>query len=86
MNMQSLVLRYNISNQDNNVNHTGFLIYLTNTPPLTQSEAGQVQAIIIPVPKNQLSQPFLIPVFLDLPPVQHHDKASLAKLSKSVLE
>ena len=49
-------------------------------------ETGQVQAIIIPVPENQLNKPLLVPVFLDLPPVQHHDIASLAKLAKSVLQ
>ena len=49
-------------------------------------ETGQVHAIIIPVPENQMSQPLLVPVFLDLPPVQHHDIASLAKLSKSTLK
>ena len=48
-------------------------------------ETGQVHAIIVPVPENQMSQPLLVPVFLDLPPVQQHDIASLAKLSKSVM-
>ena len=49
-------------------------------------ETGQVHALVIPVPENPLSQPLIVPVFLDLPPVQQHDIASLAKLSKSALE
>ena len=45
-----------------------------------------MHAIVVPVPENPLSQPLIVPVFLDLPPVQQHDIASLAKLSKSALD
>ena len=58
------------------------LIFDKMTPA---KETGQIHAIIIPVPENPLSQSLLVPVCLEVPPVQEHSVAALAKLSKSVL-
>ena len=48
-------------------------------------ETGQIHAIIIPVPENQMSHPLLVPVCLDVPPVTDHSIPALAKLSKTVV-
>ena len=48
-------------------------------------EIGQVHVIIMPVPENPLSQPLLVPVCLDVPPVVDHSIAALAKLSITVV-
>ena len=42
-------------------------------------ETGQIHAIVIPVPENSLSQPLIVPVCLDVPPVTDHDIEGLAK-------
>ena len=49
-------------------------------------ETGQIHAIIIPVPENPLSQPLLVPVCLEVPPVTEHSVPALAKLAMSVLK
>ena len=48
-------------------------------------ETGQIHALVIPVPENPLSQPLLVPVCLEVPPVTEHSVPALAKLAKSVL-
>ena len=46
---------------------------------------GQIHALIVPVPENSLSQPLLVPLCLEVPPVTELHAAGLASLSKSVL-
>ena len=48
-------------------------------------ETGQIHAIVIPVPENNLSQPLIVPVCLDVPPVTDHSIAGLAELVKAEL-
>ena len=48
-------------------------------------ETGQIHAIIISVPENQMSHPLLVPVCPDVPPVTDHSITALAKLSKTVV-
>ena len=48
-------------------------------------ETGQIHALIIPVPENPLSQPLLVPVCLEVPPVTEHSIPALAKMAKSVI-
>ena len=48
-------------------------------------ETGQIHAIMIPVPENNLAQPLIVPVCLDVPTVKDHSIAGLAQLAISVL-
>ena len=48
-------------------------------------ETGQIHALIVPVPENPLSESFLVPVCLEVPPVTEHSIPALAKVAKSVL-
>ena len=45
-------------------------------------ETGQVHAIIIPVPENQMDRPLLVPVCLDIPAVTGHSIAALPNYLK----
>ena len=49
-------------------------------------ETGQIHAIVIPVPENSLSQPLIVPVCLDAPPVTDHSIEGLALLAKAELD
>ena len=45
---------------------------------------GQIHGVIVPVPENPLSQDFLVPIMLDIPPVKDHSAVGLAVSAKEV--
>ena len=55
------------------------LVFDKMTPNKT---TGQIHGVILPVPENPLSQDFLVPLMLDIPPVHDHSAAGLAISAK----
>ena len=45
---------------------------------------GQIHALLVPCPENNLDQSFIVPLCLDLPAVKQHDAKSLALTAKQV--
>ena len=45
---------------------------------------GQIHAVIIPVPENPLTKDLIVPLMLEVPPVQNHSAEGLAMTAKKV--
>ena len=57
------------------------MVFVKMTPNRT---TGQIHGVIIPVPENSLTQGFLVPLMLDVPPVHDHSAVGLATSAKVV--
>ena len=75
---QSLVVPLPSTNQKRPVGYVADKI----TP---NKRTGHISALIIPVPENPLSQPFLNPLMLELPPVIDHTAEGLSDQMLEVL-